>query len=272
MAITTVALAQCRSHWDVSINIETLENAVEAAVGGGAAMMFLPEMAGLLDRDRARAAASVTTEDDSPYVMAARRLAARHRLWLHPGSLPVIGEDGRWRNRSLVIDPSGDIVARYDKIHLFDIDLPSGESWRESAAYAPGDDVVMVEYTPVGTLGLATCYDVRFPELFLRLRAGGADVIALPSAFTVPTGQDHWHVLVRARALDSGCHILAPAQSGAHADGRDTYGHSLAVDPWGRVLADLGGDLTVTMVHIDADVRTDVRRRLPLESHRRGNL
>jgi predicted amidohydrolase len=172
-------------------------------------------------------------------------------------------------NRSFVIDPRGEIRARYDKIHLFDVDLPSGESWRESAVYKHGSEAVVVTGTPVGTLGLTICYDLRFPALFARLAEAGADLIAVPAAFTVPTGRAHWEVLLRARAIEAGLFVVAAAQAGHHEDGRNTYGHSLVVDPWGEVLVDMGEGPGVAFADIELSRITDVRGRVPALSHRR---
>lgn len=269
--MTRIALLQTTTGIDPLANAAQLSSGVELARDEGAAMLFAPEMAGLLDRDRARAAARIVAEADSSYVAPACEAAARCGIWVHLGSLPVLGSDGRWRNRSLVIDSSGRIVGRYDKIHLFDIDLPNGESWRESSAYQAGEPhAVVVPDTPVGALGLTICYDVRFPALFLALRDAGAETIAVPAAFTVPTGEAHWHCLLRARALDSGCHIIAAAQTGTHADGRATYGHSLSVDPWGELLIDAGTNAGLYFADISADRRQDIRQRLPLHTHGRA--
>ena len=172
-------------------------------------------------------------------------------------------------NRAFVIDDNGAIVGRYDKMHLFDVDLPTGESWRESAVYAGGAEAVMVAGTPVGDLGLAICYDLRFPALFERLTDAGAEVLAVPAAFTVPTGEAHWHVLLRARAIEAGVFIVAAAQSGEHADGRRTYGHSLVVDPWGEMLLDMGEGIGVGFADLDLARVAEVRSRLPAIRHRR---
>jgi predicted amidohydrolase len=188
---------------------------------------------------------------------------------VHLGSIAVLGEGGKVANRAFVINPAGDIRARYDKMHLFDVDLPTGESWRESATYAAGGEVVVVDATPAGKLGLTICYDLRFPALFERLAEAGAETIAVPAAFTVPTGQAHWHVLLRARAIEAGLFVVAAAQVGAHADGRSTYGHSLVVDPWGEVLLDMGERVGIGFATIDLARIGEVRSRLPALSHRR---
>ena len=264
-----IALFQSTTGIDPEANQARLVEAIGEAADGGASMLFTPEMSGLLDRDSKRARASLRTEADDP-VLAGCRAAARDRgIWLHIGSLAVLTEGGKLANRGFVIDSSGEIRARYDKLHLFDVDLPSGESWRESATYEAGAGVVLVEGTPVGTLGLTICYDLRFPGLFARLAEAGADVISVPAAFTVPTGRAHWHVLLRARAIEAGLFVVAAAQAGLHEDGRETYGHSLVVDPWGEVELDMGEGAGVGFATIDPARIAEVRSRLPAIAHRR---
>ena len=236
----------------------------------GAAMLFTPEMSGLLDRDSQRAAKAIQAEDQTDVLAACREAAREHAIWLHLGSLAVLTEEGQIANRAFVIDAQGEIRARYDKMHMFDVDLPTGESWRESAVYRPGTEAVIVQGTPVGTLGLTICYDLRFPALFAQLAEAGADVIAVPAAFTVPTGKAHWEVLLRARAIEAGLFVVAAAQSGHHEDGRNTYGHSLVVDPWGEVLLDAGEGAKVVTAEIDLARITDVRSRVPALKHRRA--
>ncbi len=239
-AAPVAALVQMTSGIDPAANLAMIDRALADAAAGGAAMAFFPEMSLLLDRDRARSAAHIAREADSAWPAALQDLAKKHEIWLHSGSMPLLSDDGERRvNRSHVIAADGSIRARYDKIHMFDVTLPSGENWTESSAYAGGDALTVVE-TPLGQLGLSICYDLRFPELYRALVDRGAALIAIPAAFTVSTGEAHWHVLMRARAIETGCHILAAAQCGSHADGRSTYGHSVAVDPWGAVLTDAG--------------------------------
>ena len=235
-----LAVLQMTSGIDPAANAATLVTAIEAAAAGGAQMLFTPEMSVLVDRDRARGSVNVLPEDGNPVLAALQEAAARRGIWLALGSMAVAREDGRWANRSMVIDAAGQIAARYDKIHMFDVDLASGESWRESKAYAPGEQVVTVQ-TPLGRLGLTVCYDLRFPALFEALGQAAVDLIAIPAAFTVPTGQAHWHVLQRARAIEATAYVVCAAQVGRHADGRETYGHSLVIDPWGDVLLDADG-------------------------------
>jgi predicted amidohydrolase len=255
---------------DPAANGRAIVSAAEAAAAEGAAMVFTPEMSGLLDRDRKRAAPHVVIESANPVLAAARAAAARTGVWIALGSLAVARDDGRWANRSFVIDGSGAIVARYDKIHMFDVDLSTGESWRESNAYAAGESVVTVD-TPAGRLGLAVCYDIRFPALFEALGAARCDLIAIPAAFTVPTGQAHWHLLQRARAVEASAYVVAAAQVGAHEDGRRTYGHSLVVDPWGDVLLDLGDQAAgLGFAEIDRTRIAEVRAQLPSLANRRA--
>ncbi|HZB68787.1 MAG TPA: carbon-nitrogen hydrolase family protein [Sphingomicrobium sp.] len=264
-----MALFQSCTGIDPAANAQAIVGAIEEAANGGAAMLFTPEMSGLLDRDAERAAANLRTEQEDEVLAACRDAAGRHGLWLHLGSLAVRTDEQKFANRTFVIDPTGAVRARYDKIHLFDVDLPTGESWRESAVYRPGEGAVVVDGTPVGRLGLAICYDLRFPALFSRLAEAGAEAIAVPAAFTVPTGRAHWEVLLRARAIEAGAFVVAAAQSGRHADGRETYGHSLVVSPWGEVLLDMGDGIGVGFADIELSRVDDVRRRIPSLSHRR---
>jgi deaminated glutathione amidase len=263
-----IALFQARSGIDPARNAADLVAAAEEAAAGGAAILFTPEMSGLLDRDRARAEANLHDEGSDPVLAAVREAAARSGIWVHLGSLAVKGEGGRLSNRGFLIDDTGEIRARYDKIHLFDVDLATGESWRESALYAPGGRTVVAD-TPAGRLGLSICYDLRFPDLYRALTDAGAEILAIPAAFTVPTGQAHWHVLMRARAIEAGVFVVAAAQCGHHEDGRDTYGHSLVVDPWGKVLLDMEERQGVGYAELDLERVKEVRQRLPAISHRR---
>ncbi len=261
--MTRIAVLQMTSGIDPAANAAAMVAAIGAAAMGGAEMLFTPEMSGLLDRDRARATPHVVPEADSPVLAAVREAAAGAGIWVAIGSLPVLREDGRWANRSFVIDSTGRIAARYDKIHMFDVDLDTGESWRESAAYAPGEAVVTID-CPVGRLGLAVCYDLRFPALFEALGQARCDAIAIPAAFTRPTGAAHWHVLQRARAIEASAFVIAAAQAGRHEDGRETYGHSLVIDPWGDVLLDMGGEgSNLAFAEIDSARIASVRAQLP---------
>ena len=264
-----IAVLQMTSGIDPEANSAAMVAAVGAAQMGEASVLFTPEMSGLLDRDRKRAAGNIVPESQNPVLASVREAAADAGIWVVIGSLAVAREDGRWANRAFVIDSSGAIAARYDKIHMFDVDLASGESWRESNAYAAGDKIVTVE-TPVGRLGLAICYDIRFPALFDALGQARCDVISIPAAFTVPTGKAHWHVLQRARAIEASAYVVAAAQVGQHADGRSTYGHSLVVDPWGDVLLEMGeADVGVGFAEIDHARIEAVRSQLPSLANRR---
>lgn len=265
-----LAILQAQTGIDPEANARDLVKATEEAAAGGAAILFTPEMSGLLDQDRQRASQCLRSEANDPVLAAVRGAAQREGIWVHIGSLALAGEreDGRLVNRGFLIDPAGTIRARYDKIHLFDVDLPSGERWRESAAYAPGERAVVAE-TPLGTLGLSVCYDLRFPDLYRALTGAGATILSIPAAFTVPTGQAHWDVLLRARAIEAGVFVVAAAQVGRHQDGRETFGHSLVVDPWGQVLLDMGQAPGLGFAEIDPDQVERVRARIPAIRHRR---
>ncbi|MEO6199398.1 MAG: carbon-nitrogen hydrolase family protein [Sphingomicrobium sp.] len=267
--MTRIALFQSTTGIDPASNAELLVEAIGAAAAGGATMLFTPEMSGLLDRDSKRAAAAIRAEGDDRVLAACSAAARVHNIWVHLGSLAVRADGGKIANRAFVIDDHGKIRARYDKIHLFDVDLPTGESWRESAVYAAGEGAVAVAGTPVGKLGLTICYDLRFPAIFERLAESGAVLIAVPAAFTVPTGEAHWHVLLRARAIEAGLFVVAAAQVGTHEDGRATFGHSLVVDPWGEVLLDMGTAPGIGFADIDLDQIAEVRGRVPALTHRR---
>jgi predicted amidohydrolase len=264
-----VALYQSRTGIDPAANADALVAAIAEAKTGGGDMLFTPEMSGLLDQNRKRAAAHLTDEASDPVLLRVRAAAAEHGIWVDLGSLALTGgADGRLVNRGFLIDDSGAIRARYDKIHLFDVDLPTGESWRESAAYAPGERTVLAA-TPWAKIGLSICYDMRFPDLYRALSNAGAEILSVPAAFTVPTGKAHWHVLLRARAIEAGAFVVAAAQSGEHEDGRATYGHSLVVDPWGEVLLDMGEGTGVGFADLDMARLADVRSRVPALKNRR---
>jgi len=264
-----IAVLQMTSGIDPEENAQTIISAIGAAAMGGASIIFTPEMSGLLDRNRERARSQIVAEAENPVLAAVCAAAADAGIWVAIGSLAVARPDGRWANRAFVIDSSGAIVARYDKLHMFDVDLASGESWRESVAYAPGEALAVVE-TPLGRLGLTICYDLRFPALFEALGQAQCDVIAIPAAFTVPTGAAHWHVLQRARAIEASAYVVAAAQVGTHADGRATYGHSLVIDPWGEVLLDMGGTVAgLSFAELDPVRIAEVRAQLPSLANRR---
>ncbi len=266
--MTRIGILQMTSGIDPAVNAATLVDAIRAAATGGAEILFTPEMSGLIDRDRARGAASIMAEDEDPVLAAVCDAAARAGLWVHLGSLAVRRPDGKFANRGFVIDATGTIRARYDKLHLFDVDLPTGESWRESSAYVGGETAMVVD-TPAGMLGVSICYDLRFADLYRALSDAGATILSVPAAFTRPTGAAHWHVLLRARAIEAGAYLIAAAQTGIHADGRATYGHSLVIDPWGEIILDMGEDAGLAFAEIDPARVEAVRSRIPVLKHRR---
>lgn len=265
-----IGMLQMTSGIDPEANARAVAAGIAALAGDGAAIVFTPEMSGLLDRDRKRILENAALEGDDPTLAAARAAAAEHKVWVHLGSCPVkpAPDADRLLNRGFLIDDSGAIRARYDKLHLFDVDLPTGERYRESATYVPGTAAVAAD-TPWGRLGLTICYDLRFARLFDALSGAGASLIAVPAAFTRPTGEAHWHTLLRARAIEAGAFVIAAAQAGEHADGRATYGHSLVVDPWGRVLLDMGETAGHAVCDLDLAAVADTRARIPAIAHRR---
>jgi predicted amidohydrolase len=256
---------------DPEANLAVIEDAAQQCARRGALMLFTPEMSLLLDRDRARAGAWIASDAPASAIERLSVIAAKQHLDIAIGSIPVATAGGKWANRAHYFFPDlGDPVT-YDKIHMFDVDLASGESWRESNAYEPGQKVVTVEDTPVGRLGLTICYDLRFPALFGALGERACDAIAVPAAFTKPTGAAHWHVMLRARAIEAQAFVIAAAQVGHHADGRETYGHSLVVDPWGEVLLDMGGDAPgLGFCDIDLTRIAAVRAQVPSLANRRA--
>jgi predicted amidohydrolase len=264
-----IALFQMTSGLDPAVNARALVDAVAQAKAGGADIIFTPEMSGCLDQDRQRSEAVIATEEEDAVLAAVRAAAREQGIWVHLGSLALRDPgSAKRRNRSFLIDDQGDIRAHYDKIHLFDVDLPTGESWRESNTYVAGERATVAE-TPWGKLGLTICYDLRFPDLFRALSNAGADIISVPAAFTVPTGDAHWHVLLRARAIESSAFVVATGQVGTHEDGRATYGHSLVVDPWGTVLLDGGDKPGLYFADVPLERLADVRGRIPVLRHRR---
>lgn len=264
-----IGALQMTSGIDPEANCAVIVSALRDASIAGATILFTPEMSILLDRNRSRAAPHIVDEDRSKVLRQLQSACETHQMWLALGSMPVTSTSTKSANRSIVIDASGNICARYDKMHMFDVDLDSGETWRESNAYQAGGEVVAIE-TPVGKLGLSVCYDIRFPALYEELGRQHCDVIAIPAAFTVPTGKAHWHVLQRARAIEASAFVIAAAQVGKHEDGRETFGHSLVVDPWGEVLLDMGGEEPgLAFVDIDLDRIAEVRAQIPSLANRR---
>jgi predicted amidohydrolase len=256
-----------RSGRDPLANRDAAVRLIEEAAASGAAYVQTPEMTSLVERSRKDLFDKVRPEESDPTLAAMRELARKRRLTVHIGSIAVRSGD-KIANRAYLIDPEGAITARYDKIHLFDVNLPNGESWRESATYTGGASTVLAE-TPWGLLGLTICYDVRFPALYRALAEAGASFLSAPACFTRQTGEAHWSVLHRARAIETGSFMISAAQGGIHDDGRETYGHSIIIDPWGRVLAEGGTEPGVVLAEIDPTQVGDARARIPALQHAR---
>lgn len=265
----TVACVQLNAAREIEPNIAQAGTLVRAARERGAELILLPENAGMLEPISRLAREKARPEADHKALAAFRGLARETGAWLLIGSLSIAVEGGKIANRSFLVDPAGAIAARYDKIHLFDVDLGSGERYRESATIAPGDQVVLAE-TPWGPLGMTVCYDLRFPQLYRALAQRGALFLSIPAAFTRTTGRAHWHVLQRARAIENGAFVFAAAQCGVHAEGRETYGHSLIVDPWGEILADGGEEPGIVLAEIDPAAVASARARIPSLRHDRA--
>lgn len=272
MPVTLAAIQMC-SGTDIERNAQAMERLVRAAAGRGAQYVQTPEMTGALQRDRAALRAALKAEEDDVIVATARRLADELGIYVHVGSTAIARPDGKIANRGFLFGPDGARLCRYDKIHMFDVDLDNGESWRESAAYTPGETAPLVDL-PFGRMGFAICYDVRFPELFKAQAQAGAEIMTLPAAFTRQTGEAHWSVLLRARAIENGMFVIAAAQGGVHEDGRETYGHSMIIDPWGRVLAEAGGaGEEIILAEIDRADVASARGKIPnLKNGRRFTL
>ncbi|MER9949960.1 carbon-nitrogen hydrolase family protein [Mesorhizobium sp. M0047] len=263
MGVFKAAAIQMRSGESPERNAVDLERLVREAAGQGATYIQTPEMTGALIRDRQARAASFMSEDKDVVVATARRLAEELGVFLHIGSTAIARADGKLANRALLFGPDGATLATYDKIHMFDVDLDNGESWRESSAYEPGTEAVVAEIEGA-KLGFAICYDLRFPQLFRAEALAGADLLSVPAAFTRQTGEAHWHVLLRARAIENGAYVVAAAQGGLHEDGRETYGHSLVVDPWGRIIAEAAHDEPAVIVaEIDPAQSLAARKKIP---------
>ncbi len=261
-------LVQMRSGRDMARNLIDASDLIRQAASGGASFVLTPEVTNIFEPDKERLKAVTMLETEDPSVVSFSNLAKELSIVLHVGSLALRGDDGKLVNRGILFDRDGKKIAHYDKIHLFDIDLPTGESHRESHTYTAGKSAIVARL-PFCNLGLAICYDVRFPRLFNTLANGSAQVIVVPAAFTVPTGLAHWHVLLRARAIETGSFVLAAAQGGEHDSGRATFGHSLAISPWGEVIAEAGTDPCVLLVDIDPQASTDARARIPALRHAR---
>lgn len=273
MTSLRVALIQTRTPAGPAAAFDHVEPLIREAAAGGATLILTPEATNFLIRDRARREAVLATQDADEAVLRLRDLARELGVWLLIGSAIVrSGHEGdaRAANRSLLVDDRGGVVAAYDKLHVYDVDLPTGERWRESAAIRPGDGAVVAD-TPWGRLGLTICYDIRFPQLYRALAKAGAIMISVPAAFTVPTGEAHWETLLRARAIETGCWILAPAQGGLHDDGRRTWGRSTVVAPWGEVAAKLDHDAPgVLFATLDFGAVDRARAAVPQLTHDRA--
>jgi len=263
MSVFKVAALQMRSGMDPAANARTFEAMVREAAAAGARYVQSPEMTGGLVRDREALRSMLQFEADDRVVGTAARLAAELGITIHVGSTAIAVVGGRVANRGFLFAADGSLVTTYDKIHMFDVDLDNGESWRESATYQPGGRAVVAALDDA-RFGLAICYDLRFPQLFRTQALAGAEILTVPAAFTRQTGEAHWHVLLRARAIESGAFVIAAAQGGRHEDGRETYGHSMVVDPWGRVLAEAAHDEpAVVIAEIDTAASAAARRKVP---------
>jgi len=263
MGVFKAAAIQMRSGESPQRNAVDLERLVRQAASLGATYIQTPEMTGALIRDKEARAASFTSEDKDIIVATAHKLASELGIFLHIGSTAILRVDGKLANRALLFGPDGATLATYDKIHMFDVDLDNGESWRESSAYEPGTEAVVTDIDGA-RLGFAVCYDLRFPQLFRAEALAGADLLSVPAAFTRQTGEAHWHVLLRARAIENGAYVVAAAQGGVHEDGRETYGHSLIVDPWGRIIAEAEhAEPGVIVAEIDTAQSSAARKKIP---------
>ena len=262
MVFKAAAIQMC-SGIDPAANAETMTRLVREAAGHGATYIQTPEMTGAMQRDRPALRAMLRSEQDDLIVRRASELAAALGIHLHIGSTAIGIGDGKIANRGFLFGPDGKKILHYDKIHMFDVDLDNGESFRESSAYSPGETARMAEL-PFGTLGFSICYDVRFPDLFRRQAMAGAEIMSVPAAFTKQTGEAHWEILLRARAIENGMFVIAAAQGGQHEDGRTTYGHSMIIDPWGKVLGEAGGEgEAIVLADIDPAMVPATRAKIP---------
>jgi predicted amidohydrolase len=263
-----VGLVQMRSGLDPQANLTSLIAAIDEAKRSGADYVQTPEMTNILALKREDLFANIVAEEQDPMLATLRELAQKLSIYIHIGSLAIKVTPEKAANRAFVIDRNGNIAARYDKIHMFDVDLAGGESYRESNNYRPGDLAVIADL-PWGRLGVTICYDLRFPALYRALAEAGASFLAIPAAFTKQTGEAHWHVLMRARAIENGCYVIAAAQGGQHENGRSTFGHSIVVDPWGKIVAEGGIEPGVIMAEIDPAAVVAARSKVPSLNHGR---
>ncbi|MCX2725210.1 carbon-nitrogen hydrolase family protein [Roseibium salinum] len=269
MSSFKAACVQLRSGKSLPDNTAAAESLIRAAASDGAEYVQTPEMSNVLVRSRDELMERISEPEGDPFLTRARELAAELGIYLHIGSLAVLAGNGKVANRAFMIAPDGQVLASYDKIHMFDVDLPNGESWRESATYEPGTLSVIAEL-PFAKVGMAVCYDIRFPAIFRSQARAGAHVLTAPAAFTRQTGEAHWHVLQRARAIENGAFVISAAQGGTHEDGRQTYGHSLVVDPWGAVIAELDHDEPgYVLADIDTEKVAKARGRIPAIANER---
>jgi deaminated glutathione amidase len=266
--MTKVSVVQMRSGRDMARNLVDAIALVRDAAAQGATYVLTPEVSNIFEPDKDRLKAVAMRQEEDIFVRGFSALAQELGIYLHAGSLALNAGQEKLANRSMLFGPDGALITTYDKIHLFDIDLPNGETYRESASYNPGEAAVTAQL-PDFKLGFAICYDMRFPRLANALATAGCAVLTYPAAFTVPTGQAHWHVLLRARAIETGSFVLSAAQGGVHDSGRATYGHSIVISPWGEVLVELGDEPGVLVVDIDAAHSADVRARVPALKHAR---
>jgi predicted amidohydrolase len=262
------AMIQMRSGLQPGANVDAAVRYIGDAKSAGAEYVLTPEMTNILAANREQLFAAVVEEEADASLATLREVARKLGIYVHIGSLAIKISPDRAANRSFLIHPKGDILARYDKIHMFDVDLAGGESYRESRNYRPGELAVLADL-PWGRLGLTVCYDLRFPALYRALAEAGATMLAIPSAFTKQTGEAHWHVLIRSRAIENGCFVFAAAQGGSHENGRDTFGHSLIVDPWGRIIAEGGTEPGVIVAEINPAEVANARARIPSLQHGR---
>ncbi len=263
-----VACLQMRSTTDLAENLATLEQMTGEAAAKGATYIQSPEMTSLIEKNPKRLLENIEADNDQNQVIAlAQNLAKRHNIWLHIGSIAVRSDAKKAANRGLLFSPDGTRVASYDKIHMFDVDLPNNESWRESALYQAGNEAVTVSCEGFN-LGMSICYDLRFPHLYRALSQAGANILSCPAAFTKQTGEAHWHTLLRARAIENGAFLIAAAQGGTHEDGRITYGHSMVINPWGKIIAELDHNNPAFLVcDIDLSAVDQARARIPALSN-----
>lgn len=263
-----VGLVQMCSGRSIEANVRDATRMIREAAGGGAVYVQTPEVTTQLERDRDKLMVETLPEEGNPSLAHFRTLARELQIWLHIGSMAVAVGGGQLANRAFLIGPTGAIAARYDKIHMFDVQLPNGEIYRESKNFRAGAEAVVADL-PWTKLGMSVCYDLRFPALYRMLAQAGAQVLAIPSAFTKPTGQAHWHVLMRARAIETGCFVIAAAQTGKHENGRETFGHSLVVAPWGEIIAEAGVEPCVLFADIDLTKVVEARAQVPSLGHDR---